>query len=510
LTELLLGIDCGSTVTKAALFDVEGRELGSSSSETGTVALANGGVERSSGEIWTSVVRAVRSVVSDSGASPASIAAIGCSGHGNGLYALDAQGEALPTAYQSLDSRADAIVQAWKQQGVEELLYEDGWQQAWPGQPLALLEWLRRNEPATFDSIATILLCKDFVNYKLTGRAASDFTDMSATGLLTNAGLSYNERLLDAVHLADLVDRLPPLVTSTEIIGTLTDETADELGLAAETPVVGGLFDVAASAIGSGGAADGSLSIVAGTWSINAVVTEQPLIDRSLLMTTAFADARRWIAIEASATSATNLNWFAAQAFIDEGRESAGGSVFDRCCQAAESAPLRLSSPIYHPFLYGSPTNPQAKAGFYGIAGSHGQADLARAVLEGVAFGHRRHVGNLIDVGASATRVRLTGGGARSAFWAQMFADVLDMRVEIPDAEETGARGAALAAGVGIGAYRDIDEAMDKAAGVVRAHAPDPANLDVYARRFDIYRQLVEAMKPTWQALASDPGDPPA
>jgi L-xylulokinase len=502
LSELLLGIDCGSTVTKAALFEPDGRELASSSSGTETMALVNGGMERSSEGIWASVVHAVRAVVSDAGISPDAVVAIGCSGHGNGLYALDERGQALPTAYQSLDSRADAIVREWDRQGFGERLYEAAWQQAWPGQPLALLEWLRRNEPDTFDAISIVLLCKDFVNYKLTGRAASEFTDMSAAGMLMNADLAYNERLLGLLGLDELAGKLPELVASTEIMGSLSAAAADEVGLPAGVPVAGGLFDVAASAIGSGGAAEGSLSLVAGTWSINAVVTRQPLIDKTLLMTTAFADAQRWMAIEASATSAANLKWFATEAFVDTGADDAVESVFERCCNVAESADVRLSSPIYHPFLYGSPTNPQAKAGFYGIAGSHTRADLARAVLEGVVFGHRRHVDNLFDIGATPTRVRLTGGGARSGFWSQMFADVLGLPIEIPDAEETGARGAALAAGVGIGMYRDIDEAMDTATDVARSHQPNADHADVYARRFEIYRQLVDAMEPVWQALS--------
>jgi L-xylulokinase len=121
-----------------------------------------------------------------------------------------------------------------------------------------------------------------------------------------------------------------------------------------------------------------------------------------------------------------------------------------------------------------------------------------------VAFGHRRHVANLLDVGATATRVRMTGGGARSTFWSQMFADVLGLPIEIPDAEETGARGAALAAGVGVGVYRDIDDAMGRATGVARSHQPNADHADVYAKRYEVYRELVDAMAPAWHALASD------
>jgi L-xylulokinase len=507
VSELLLGIDCGSTVTKAALFHLDGRELASSSSITETTALANSGVERSTGGIWTSVVRAVRDLVSDSGISPASIAAIGCCGHGNGLYALDGQGQALPTAFQSLDSRAQAIVIEWNEQGLGESLREVAWQQAWPGQPLPLLEWLRRHDRDTYDTIVTVFLCKDFVNHRMTGRAVSDFSDMSAAGLLANADRAYNHALFGSLGLADLDGKLPELVASTDVIGGLSAAAADELGLVLGTPVAGGLFDVAASAIGSGGAADGHLSLVAGTWSIASAVTRQPLIDDSLLMTTAFADAEHWMAISASATSAANLNWFTSEVFVDDRIWTGEASVFDRCCQAAESARLQLSGPLYHPYLYGSPLNPRARAGFYGIAGSHTRADLARAVLEGVAFGLRSHVAELVTAGATATQVRLTGGGVRNRFWSQMFADVLDMPIEIPDVEETGARGAALVAGVAVGAYPGLPEAMETATGVARRHHPDARNAPIHTQRFAIYRSLVEAMGPAWLALSRVPDD---
>ena len=322
--------------------------------------------------------------------------------------------------------------------------------------------------------------------------------------------MAYNERLFERLGFEALADKLPALVASTEVIGTLSAAAADELGLMARTPVAGGLFDVAASAIGSGGAAAGSMSVVAGTWSIAVVVTPEPLIDRTLLMTTAFADARRWMAIEASATSMANLNWFATEAFVDDHVEAAGETVTDRCCHLAESADLMASSPIYHPFLYGSPTDPRARAGFYGISASHGRADLARAVLEGVAFGHRRHVSNLVAVGATAGRVRLTGGGARSGFWSQMLADVLGMPIEVPDAEETGARGAALAAGVAIDVYRDIDQAMDRTTRVARAYLPNPERVEIYGQRFEMYAELVDAMAPFWRRLNTAPNDPGA
>jgi L-xylulokinase len=127
-----------------------------------------------------------------------------------------------------------------------------------------------------------------------------------------------------------------------------------------------------------------------------------------------------------------------------------------------------------------------------------------------VAFGHRRHVSNLVAAGATAGRVRLTGGGARSGFWSQMLADVLGMPIEVPDAEETGARGAAVAAGVAIDAYRDIDQAMDRTTRVARAYLPNPEHAAIYGWRFEMYAQLVDAMAPFWRRINTAPNDPGA
>jgi L-xylulokinase len=331
----------------------------------------------------------------------------------------------------------------------------------------------------------------------------TDYSDMSAAGLLANARRGYNTALLDLVRLEEVAGKLPGLVTSSDVIGVLHEEPARALGLPAGIPVVGGLFDVAASTIGSGGAAAGTLSLVAGTWSIATVVTWEPIVDRSLLMTTAFADAERWMAIEASATSAANLDWFVREAWVDD-HAGSDGSVFERCCQVAATASTQPSSPLYHPFLFGSPSNRQARAGFYGISGTHTRADLARAVLEGVSFGLRQHVDDLVGAGATPERIRLTGGCARSELWSQMIADVLGMPIEVPDAEEAGARGAALAAGVGVGAYPDIDTAMARATRVARSHRPDPGSADSHAQRYGIYRALTEALEATWRRMALD------
>ncbi len=247
-----------------------------------------------------------------------------------------------------------------------------------------LLAWLKRHRPEVFASIGTVFLCKDFIVNRLTGARVSDVSDMTGCGLLNVAGRRYDRELMAAYGLCESMDLLPPLVESADIAGRITEAAAAETGLAAGTPVVGGLFDVVASAIGSGVTRTGAASIIAGTWSINQVIIESPELQGPVFMSSTF-DRDRYMAIESSATSAANLEWLVRE-FFSEVR-SDGRSPFDLCCELASSNAPASDDPIYHPYLYGAQQDGSARAGFYGIAGWHTKGHLVRAVLEALPSG---------------------------------------------------------------------------------------------------------------------------
>ena len=184
--------------------------------------------------------------------------------------------------------------------------------------------------------------------------------------------------------------------------GQVTPAAAEETGLAAGTPVVGGMFDVDASAIGAGAINPNQACLVMGSWSINEVITQDPIVDPSLFMTTLFAEPGLFLTIEGSATSATNLEWFVNQCCGDERAEAKrrGISVYEVCSEEVASLPPGSTNIIFHPFLYGSNVQPTARAGFYGVAGWHTRAHLLRALYEGVVFGHLSHIEKLRAAGA--------------------------------------------------------------------------------------------------------------
>ena len=241
-----------------------------------------------------------------------------------------------------------------------------------------------------------------------------------------------------------------------------------------------------------------------GSWSINEVITRDPIVDPSLFMTTLFAEPGLFLTIEGSATSATNLEWFVNQCCGDERAEAKrrGISVYEVCSEEVASLPPGSTNIIFHPFLYGSNVQPTARAGFYGVAGWHTRAHLLRALYEGVVFGHLSHIEKLRAAGAQINIARLTGGGSRSSVWSQMFADTIQVPMEVSDGNELGARGAALSAGIGAGIYRDYAEAVQEAVSVVRVHEPIAANTPHYLARYAEYQRLIHAMQTPWQELS--------
>ena len=499
MEKYLLGLDAGNTVIKAVIFDLAGREVAYAGEEGHSRMPSPGHVERDLGELWANARRVIRTCLDKAGIAATDIAAIGCAGHGNGLYALDRQGEPL-IGIQSLDTRATGLVEEWAAQGVGDRTAPIARQRPWPSQTPTLLAWLKRHRPELFQRIGTVFFSKDFVVNRLTGKRVSEVSDMSGAGLLDLAARRYDSTLMAAYGLADCMELLPPLIESADIAGHVTEEVAAETGLAAGTPVIGGLFDVVASALGSGVSRTGSASIIAGTWSINQVIMDGPVLEAPVFMSSTF-DRTRYMGMENSATSAANLEWLVREFF--DGEHPDGVSPFDAACAHAAAVEPSADDPLYHPFLYGAQQDGHARAGFYGIAGWHGKGHLIRALLEGVAFGHRQHIETIRKAGASFDTAVLSGGGSRSLLWPQIFADVLDMPVSVAMSRETGALGAAIAAGTGVGLFADFTEGADAMVRVDRHYQPNPALAAHYGRRYRLYTDIATAMAPLWQRLSA-------
>ena len=496
----LLGLDAGNTVIKAVLFDLEGRQVAMDSKNGKSLAPVPGHVERDLSELWQNAQQVIRSCVQKAGITPDRIVAIGCAGHGNGLYLLDRQDNPL-LAIQSLDTRAATLAEEIGSAHGDRL-HALSLQKPWPSQTPSLLAWIKTNRPELYAAIGTVLFCKDYMTFKLTGERNSDISDMSGSGLLRMPDCQYDDEILALFGLGDAGAFLPRLLEPAAIAGHVTDEAAKATGLAAGTPVVAGYFDVVSSALGSGVVRPGEASIIAGTWSINQVFSSKPVNDPSIFMAAGFAKDS-FVNIESSATSAANLEWYVRQ-LIERGAHH--DDPFSLCNDIVSRVKPAADDPFFHPFLYGSGQGAEFRAGYYGLAGWHTEGHLLRALFEGVVFEHRRHVEKLARSGLSFSEAVLSGGGSRSPVWPQMFADCLGVPIRVAQARETGALGAAMGAGIGAGVFESYEAAVAEMTRTEARYLPDTSMKSHYDTRYHLYLRITEAMRPIWSEIAQAHG----
>lgn len=496
----LLGIDNGLTVTKAVIFDADGTQLAVARRRVPQSMPHPRFVERDMAGLWRATADAIREAIALGGRPAADIKAVAATAHGDGLYLLDRDRQPLGPGILSLDSRASGVIERWSATS----LFDDAL--ALTGQvphvsaPSALLAWLKENDPDRYGRIAHILACKDWLRFCLTGAIGTDRTEASTsfTDFRTQEFASEAMRLFG---LEELFEALPPVKHSAEIVGHVTAEAAEATGLARGTPVACGLHDVTASALGMGGHEVDTLAIVAGTYSINEVVSEQPRVDRRWLCRNAI-DAGQWNNMAISPASTANYDWFldtfcrAEQAAAD----ALGASIHEALAREIDLALKKPSTILFHPYLFGSPYGDGASGSFVGLHGWHDRGDMLKAVLEGIVFNHRTHVDALRE-GFPVREIRLTGGGSRNPAFVQMFADALDAPVAVTSTDEAAAFGAALCAGAAVGLFASPQEGARQVGMEVHRFQPDPVTSAASNERFSLFCRIAEVLRPQWPEI---------
>jgi L-xylulokinase len=493
----LLGIDNGLTVTKAVVFDIDGTQLSVARRRVPQSMPQARFVERDMTGLWHATAEAIREAIALSGRPAADIRAVAATAHGDGLYLLDEDKQPLGPGILSLDSRAGAVIDGWSGGMMfSEALALTG-QIPHVSAPSALLAWIKQHEPDRYQRIRHVLGCKDWLRFCLTGTIGTDRTEAS-TSFTDVRSQAFSPEALRLFGLDEVFDALPPMAHSAEIAGYVTSDAATLTGLAAGTPVAVGLHDVTASALGIGGHVDDVVSIVAGTYSINQVLSRDVRADPRWLCRNAI-DAGQWNNMAISPASAANYDWFL-DTLCRRDQDAAikgGASIHETLAHEIDAALQRPSTILFHPYLFGSPHGNTASGSFLGLHGWHDRGDMLKAVLEGIAFNHRTHIDALRD-GFAFRQARLTGGASRNPAFAQMFADILDMPVTVTSTDEAAAFGAALCAGAAVGIYGSVQDDPRDLSATGRRYQPDPARSAEFNRRFSLYCRIAETLKPVW------------
>jgi L-xylulokinase len=506
----LLGIDNGLTVTKAVIFDERGIPLATARRRLPQSMPKPRHVERDLLGLWKATAEAIAEALRESGRPAADVVGIAATAHGDGVYLLDRDRQPLGPGILSLDSRAGEVAERWQGGSVARDALALTGQLPHASAPSSVLAWIKLNEPERYARIGHILAPKDWLRFCLTGTIGTDRTEAS-TSFTDVRGQDYSLQALRIFGLEALVGTLPPIAGSAEIVGHVSREAAAVTGLAEGTPVVAGLHDVTASALGIGGHKPGVAALVAGTYSINEVVSTRPAVDERWFCRNAIAPGE-WNNMAISPASAANYDWFLDRLCqADQARaEEQAHSIHEVLGPEIEQALDRPSALFFHPYLYGSPFGATPSAGFLGLRGWHDRGDMLRAVLEGIAYNHRIHVDALRE-GFDIDTARLTGGISRNPVFAQLFADVLNMPVTVTETEEAAAWGAALCAGAGVGLFSSPRHDPRDLATLERTFLPDSQRAQRQNERYRLFREMIDALTPVWRgidAMADDLAEP--
>ncbi|MBS1226938.1 MAG: carbohydrate kinase [Proteobacteria bacterium] len=493
-----MGVDNGGSMVKAVIFDELGSEIAASSARLAMLTPQAGFTERDMDELWRINCQVIREALRLAG--DIRIAGVACSGHGKGLYLWGRDDKPCGAGIVSTDSRASIYPQQWAADGTAERVFAKTFQQILACQPVSLLRWLKDQRPELIANIKWIFAVKDFIRFKLTGEAFAELTDYSGSNLFNVRDGGFDRELLAEFGIDELYDALPPLKQSTDFCGAVSERAARETGLAPGTPLAGGMFDIDACAIAMNIVNQDHVCVIAGTWSINEYIARAPVLDKSVMMNSLYCLPGYYLIEECSPTSASNFAWFVDMFMGEEKRaaEQLKVNVFDHCCALAQKVEPDDSAIVFLPYLFGSNYDPQAKACLIGVDSHHSRGQIIRAVLEGIVFCHRVHLEKLLAQRSHTDAVRLAGGAANSPFWAQMFADVFKLPVDIVATRELGALGCAMAAAVAAGVYRDLPQAAAQMAKIKCRIEPDPSRSEIYERKFARYQRVAGALAPLW------------
>lgn len=503
---LILAHDLGTTGNKASLFDEHGALIASHTEPYPVDYPQAGWAEQNPEHWWQAVVNSTRALLVNQPTRKADIAAISFSGQMMGVVAVDAQGQALRNCIIWADQRAVDEANQFVERCSTEAIYRGTGHRASAAYTAAKILWLKTHEPPIYVATHKFLFAKDYCVLKLTGEYATDYSDASGSTLFDLTTRQWRSDFLTALEIDPA--KLPRIVPSQTIVGGVTHAAAEATGLRVGTPVVIGGGDGACATVGAGAIDEGEAYCVLGTSSWIAFSSATPVFD-SAMRTFTFHNlpADRYMPTGTMQAACASRDWW---------MKVIGAEVSDA---AIAQVPPGAHGLLFLPYLMGERSpwwNPHARGAFIGLNMLHGQPEMARAVLEGVAFNLKiildtfnESTSSSHSLAASSSqpkqtiaKIRLIGGGARSPIWQQILADVWGIPVSLPDLlSEATSWGAAVAGGVGVGLYPDwaIAKTQTRISTVIE---PQPQHAARYAERYALFKQSYLALEPIYNQLS--------
>jgi len=491
-----LGLDVGTSGSRALLVDAHGRVRYSFTAAHEEMRMPRPlWAEQEPDDWWRASQSAIAGVLKEADIGGRDVKGIGLSGQMHGLVLIDDDQCVIRPALIWCDQRSQRQVDFINASlGGDNVVH-------WTANPvltgftLPKLLWVRDNEPRKFESVRKILLPKDYVRFKLTGEFATDVSDASGTALFDVTNRTWSEQMARGLDLDPNI--LPRAYESSEVTGHVSNEAAAATGLLEGAPVMAGAGDQAASAIGNGIVEPGTVSCTIGTSGVVFAFLSQPAYDPAgRVHTFCHAIPGAWHVMGVTQGAGLSLQWFR--------NRLAPELSYSQLTAEAEDSPAGARGLYWLPYLMGERTphlDASARGGWIGLTASHERPDLVRAILEGVCYSQKDGLEIIRELGAEPSRIRLSGGGARSAFWHQLFADIFNRPVSTLETQEGSAYGAALLALIGTGEFKNAGDVSREAVKEVAVKEPRRETADIYQKRYQLYRALYPALRASFRSI---------
>ena len=494
----LVGIDIGTTATKVVILDSAHGVVATAEADATLCSLQPGWAETDPDEWWDNVARITRVCLAKAAINAHHVAGVGVSGMVPTLILLDKDGRLLRPSIQQNDARAFSEVQHFRD-NLNETDILDRTGSAITQQSIGPKTfWLYKNEPAILKQAAHLMGSYDFIVYKMTGVSSCERNWALESGLFDLHRQDWDDTLLNLSKIRS--DWLGQINWPSQVAGKITASAAGRLGLSAGTPVVAGSADHIASAFSAGLRAHGDLLVKLGGAGDILYSIDEMIVDARLFLDY-HVIPQKFILNGCMATSGSILKWFR--------KHFAGDMSFAALDKEAAAVPVGSGELILLPYFLGEKSplhDPLARGVFFGLTLSHSRAHMFRSVLEGIAYGFKHHLAVFAEKGLTATRARVTNGGARSNLWKQITADVLGLPLEHVARHPGSSLGAAFVAGMGVGVFRKWEE-IEKFIEIDTVVHPDPVNHARYRQLFAIYLELYVSLKDKFARLAEMTGD---
>ncbi len=490
--QLYIGVDLGTSAVKLLLVNGEGTILNSVSKEYALAFPNPGWCEQNAEDWWKACVSGIHELLKDADASQ--VKGIGCGGQMHGLVVLDKEDKVIRPVILWNDGRTTDEVSFLNDEIGTDKISGYTANIAFAGFTAPKLLWMKKHEPEFFERIAKIMLPKDYINYLLTGVHASDYSDASGLLLLDVEHRTWSREMLSICGIRE--EQLPHLYESYEVIGTVLPEAAEELGIPSDVKVIAGAGDNAAAAVGTGCVGNGDCNISLGTSGTIFISNDEFCVDSHNALHS-FAHANGKYHLMGVALSAASCNkWFCDEILKTKDYPAEQKDITDDR--------LGRNSVFFLPYLMGerSPINDvDARGTFTGLSMDTTRADMVQAVLEGVTFAIRDSFEVAKALGVKIEKSKLCGGGGKSPLWRKIVANVLNIPIEIPSAEEGPGYGGAMLAMVGCGAFESVQACADALVSTAKVIEPDPQIAARYDEQYHKFQKIYPAMKQLFKEL---------